>query len=301
MDARITFAFILKLVRYNALITVCPCCGHKFGGSLFEGCPACGVQAVGEPLSRPEHELPNYGRAISLATLGGLLLLTLLTFTGIAFKGQSGFWRFVGAAETAAWQLKFVVLPLALLGTIAGWRMLRGMKNNPQFAALPAAYGGVATLAVVAVLMANLIGITVPERLRQNQAQAEAATQAVGYTFHRAQLEYRNRFGSYAASLEDLKRLPDTDGSIARATAQMPDESYRPWSVQASAPGSKTLNGARVRPVSARVGTEATEGISFTNYELRLAGPDKLPNTEDDFILRDGLITKANAPLVRAR
>ena len=57
-----------------------------------------------------------------------------------------------------------------------------------------------------------------------------------------------------------------------------------------------------MRPVSARVGaTEATEGISFTNYELRLAGPDKLPNTEDDFILRDGLITKVNAPLVRMR
>ena len=286
------------------MITVCPCCGHKFGGSLFDGCPACGVQAVGEPLSRPEHELPNYGRAISLATFGGFLLVTLLVVAGIALYSRAsfGFWDFAAALETASWQLKFVVLPLSLIGAIASWRILRNMKNNPRFAALPAAYGGVAAMGLAALLMTNFIGITVPERLRQRQAQQEATTQAAGYTFHRAQLEYRNRFGTYAASIEDLRRLPDSDGSIAKAIGQMPDESYRPWSVQAAAPGGKTLNGARVRPVSARVGaTEATEGISFTNYELRLAGPDKLPNTEDDFILRDGLITKVNAPLVRMR
>jgi hypothetical protein len=82
----------------------------------------------------------------------------------------------------------------------------------------------------------------------------------------------------------------------------MPAESYRPWSVQASLPGGKTLNGARVRPVSARVGTtEATEGVSFTNYELRLAGPDKQFNTEDDWILRDGLMTKVDAPPVAVK
>ena len=82
----------------------------------------------------------------------------------------------------------------------------------------------------------------------------------------------------------------------------MPQDSYRPWSVQAAAPGGKTLNGARVRPASSRVGaSEATEGLSFTNYELRLPGPDKLLNTEDDWIMRDGVLTKLNAAPVRAR
>ena len=28
----------------------------------------------------------------------------------------------------------------------------------------------------------------------------------------------------------------------------------------------------------------------FTNYELRLPGKDKKPNTEDDLVVRDGLI-----------
>jgi hypothetical protein len=31
-----------------------------------------------------------------------------------------------------------------------------------------------------------------------------------------------------------------------------------------------------------------TERISFTNYELRMPGPDKLLDTEDDLIMRDG-------------
>lgn len=263
------------------------------------------MQAVGEPLAQPEHQLPNYGRAVSLATTGGLLALALLAFTLVAFAGvdkpQRSLGDFIWAAQTAAWQLKFVVLPLAFLGALAGWRMLRGMKNNPLFAALPAAYGGVALMSAVALLAAGLVGLSVPERLRLRRTQEEAATQTIGYTFHRAQLEYRSRYGTYAASLDDLKRLPDGNGSIAKALSQMTAESYRPWSVQASVPGGKTLNGARVRPASARVGaTEAAEGLSFTNYELRLAGPDKLPNTEDDWVVRDGLMTKVDAPIVRA-
>jgi hypothetical protein len=38
----------------------------------------------------------------------------------------------------------------------------------------------------------------------------------------------------------------------------------------------------------------ASEGISFTNYELPLAGADKLFGTEDDLILIDGVISKAS-------
>ena len=30
--------------------------------------------------------------------------------------------------------------------------------------------------------------------------------------------------------------------------------------------------------------------MSFTNYELRLPGKDKKRNTEDDLVVRDGLI-----------
>jgi hypothetical protein len=33
-------------------------------------------------------------------------------------------------------------------------------------------------------------------------------------------------------------------------------------------------------------------GLSFTRYELRLPGPDNKIGTEDDWAMRDGLITK---------
>ena len=36
------------------------------------------------------------------------------------------------------------------------------------------------------------------------------------------------------------------------------------------------------------------EGISFTNYELPLAGADKIFGTEDDLVLIDGVIFKAS-------
>ena len=33
-------------------------------------------------------------------------------------------------------------------------------------------------------------------------------------------------------------------------------------------------------------------GVSFTNYDLRLPGPDKILNTDDDFIVHDGVVMK---------
>ena len=36
------------------------------------------------------------------------------------------------------------------------------------------------------------------------------------------------------------------------------------------------------------------ERLSFTNYELPLPGPDKIMGTEDDLIVRDGVIYNAS-------
>lgn len=265
---------------------------------MFEGCPSCHAQAVGEPLARPEQQLLNYGRAGFLVALGTVLFLAFAVTTGLAwynlpFNGLK-FWDFVAAGETASWQLRYLALPVAVMGLLLGSRMVVTIKRNPRFAGLKLAYGGLAVTAVMALLMANLIGITIPARMQQQQIAADAGAQIDGYTIERATLTYRHRYGTLPASLDDLARLPDPDGSIARAVARIPTDSYRPWSVQAAAPGSKTLNGARVRPASARVGTsEATEGLSFTNYELHLPGLDRKLNTEDDWIMRDGVMQRA--------
>ena len=98
---------------------ICPCCGLKFDGDLREGCTGCGARAVGPPLARPEHELPSYGRALFVGATGALLLLAFLSSTAFAIYEQDTFslrfWNMVAAAETAAWRLKFMALPLALL------------------------------------------------------------------------------------------------------------------------------------------------------------------------------------------
>ena len=58
----------------------------------------------------------------------------------------------------------------------------------------------------------------------------------------------------------------------------------------AAAPTTKPLpRGGALRTVSLNTTADAPP-VSFTNYELRLPGKDKKPNTEDDLVVRDGLI-----------
>src|SRR5438067_1537880 len=149
-------------------MTVCPCCGFKFEGDLQrDGCKSCGARAVGPPLSRPAHELPFYGRALS-------------------------------AAETAAWRLKWIALPVILLTLWASSLICASIRRNPKrFAGSRIAHTGLTAAALVTVMIATFIGITIPERLRQRQLGLEAATSARLYTMHRAFLEYRALYGGY--------------------------------------------------------------------------------------------------------
>jgi len=97
-------------------LTTCPCCGFKFHGALSSGCKQCGARAVGEPLPRPAYELPSYGRALLLSVSGTLIVLVFLVQTIIAMvqrgTGWFGFWSWIAAAETAAWRLKWVSIPV---------------------------------------------------------------------------------------------------------------------------------------------------------------------------------------------
>ena len=68
----------------SKVVTICPCCGFRFEGSLNNGCQACGAQPVGEALPKPENELPYYGRSLLLAVIGTLMVAVFLTQTIIA-------------------------------------------------------------------------------------------------------------------------------------------------------------------------------------------------------------------------
>jgi hypothetical protein len=286
-------------------VTICPCCGFKFEGQLSLGCEACGARAVGEPLPKPEHELPSYARSLLLVATATLMVLVFLVQTIIAAAQRAplsfGFRSWLAAAETASWRLKWVALPVTIIVLWASRKVYRSMLQSPaRFCGLRCARTGLVASALVPLMMAILIGVTVPERLRQRQRGIEAGSYAEGYTFARAQFEYQIKYRTFPTDPKnDLKRLPDPDGSIAAFLKSHDFADYKTKGADVAAlPKRKqrTLSGAVIRNASVINETDDTlaEGLSFTNYEYRLPGPDKLMGTDDDLIVRDGVITKAS-------
>lgn len=283
-------------------MTVCPCCGFKFEGDLqTDGCASCGARAVGPPLSRTVRELPSYGRSLLVGVTGGVMLVTFLVSTIVALVERSsislGFWSIMGAAETAAWRLKWIAIPATIIGVWMGSWICRSIRRNPaRFMWSRVAHGGLWSVIVVSVLIATLIGITVPERLAQRELRQEAAIYAQGYTIQRALFDYRARYGSLPATLDELgKKLPDPDHSIADALAGINTTAYSPGADLAAIPKKKShsLRGAALRDASLRSVDDETEGgLSFTKYEMRLPGPDNKLGTDDDWMMRDGVIIK---------
>jgi hypothetical protein len=217
------------------------------------------------------------------------------------------FWSFMSAGETAAWRLKWIMIPLAIAVLWSTRKVYRSILEAPdRYCMIRYAKAGFLACAVVPLLTALLIGVTVPERLRQRQlaiaaGQYEAEHYALGYTFERAFLQYQELFEKLPDELEDLKQVPDPDGSIAAALRSLDPKvyptAYKPSAdVAAALPKRNSpVRGSAIKAsLSAANDVVIAEGLSFTNYELRLPGPDKLLNTEDDLLLRDGVITKAS-------
>jgi hypothetical protein len=285
-------------------LIICPSCGANVDGDLCIGCPSCGARAVGPPLAKAEHELPSFGRAsiafaagiVTLGTFLGLLIAVLVENKSI----RPSFWTLMTAGEVAAWRVKWVALPVLVTVLLGSARIMRTIRQSPsRFIGLRAARLGFAGAAVVTLLIATLIGITVPVRLERRQWGIEAAIYARGYTFNRALLEYRELHGTYPTDpdkyIEALRTLPDPDGSIAEALRYADPNGYQATTqLAAASTKSKPLvaRGVALRNVSSTTSAEPA-GVSFTSYELRLPSEHKLFASDDDFVLRDGVITKA--------
>jgi type II secretory pathway pseudopilin PulG len=281
----------------------CPSCGSNFEGDLCLGCPSCGARSVGPPLAQAEHELPSYGRAV-MAAGSGLAMSGVFVASMIAALIEFGafpprFGSIMAAGQVASWRLKWVMIPVAILVLWGGARIIRSIKATPgKFIGLRAARMGFAASVLVTVMIGTLIGVTIPERLRQRDLSIEAKWTARAYTFHRAQLEYRELHGTLPTEVKDLRTLPDSDGSIADALNFIDPNGYQAGSVLAAASTkSKPLvsRGSAIR--NAAPGANATAdhaGVSFTSYDLRLPGEDKILNTDDDFIVHDGVVTKVS-------
>lgn len=300
-------------------MTICPCCGFKSANSvrgvLSADCLSCGAHPVGEPLPRPEHELPSYARSLVLTVSGALIVLVFLTQTIIAMFQRStrgaisnlaafsmipfDLWSWIAAAETAAWRLKWVTIPVALLVIFASRKLYRSMLAEPgRFCGQRYALRGYLASAAVLLLILILIGVTVPERLRHRQWGIEAGTNALGYATDRVLLKYREKFGTLPSDTKDLARLPDPDGSIAALLKEIDASEYKVSAELAAVPkqNPRPLRGAVIRNASLSTAADEplSEGLSFTNYELRLPGVDRLLNTEDDLIVRDGVIIRVS-------
>lgn len=208
------------------------------------------------------------------------------------------FGSIVNAGEVAAWRLKWIALPVAMIVLWGGARIIRSIKANPsRFIGLRAARLGFAASVLVTVMIAGLIGITVPVRLERRQWGIDAATNARGYTIARAMLEYRELHGIVPSDndkvISELRTLPDADGSIAEALRYVDANGYQASTVLAAASTkSKSLvpRGSAILNASSSTAPTTDRGVSFTSYELRLPGPDKILNNEDDIIVRDGLV-----------
>jgi hypothetical protein len=287
-------------------LTICPCCGAKaHAAPATEPCAGCGALSVGPPLARPEFELPAYGLTAAVTGAGVLVALSFAASTAFALFERKpfslGLWNVVAAAETSAWRLKWALLPLSVAAFVGGARALAHVSREPsRFAGVRCALGGFATSAMVAVAMLTLIGVTVPTRLRQHALALEAARNAEAYDAVKALLEYQQQYGTLPTSAAELKKLPDPDGTMARAARMIAAGRYEPESTIASLPAAGKSRGRRstnvtVRPVSLRPGSEEPQGepLSFTNYTLRLAGEDKKLGTADDLLIRDGMILPA--------
>jgi hypothetical protein len=295
-------------------VTICPCCGFKSSvltAALSEGCASCGARSVGDPLPRPDHELPSYGRSLVLAVTGTLMVLVFAAQTVMSLVERvplsEGFYAagvgaldyrpWLAAAETAAWRLKWVMIPMTIVVLWGCRRLYRSVQQSPtRFCGLRYARRGYLASAFIPLLILILIGVTVPERLQQREDAVEAGFKALGYASDRVFLQYRDEFGTIPSEVKDLERLPDPDGSIAALLKEIETAGYKPGADLAAVPTKKPqpLRGAVI--LNASIGGDDTpsERLSFTNYELILPGADKLLGTEDDFIVRDGLIKKAS-------
>ena len=226
------------------------------------------------------------------------MVLVLVVQTVVAFlqrgTGSFGFWEWVASAETAAWRLKWISIPVMFVTLWFGLKLYRSIRQQPErFCGVNHARRGLLASSIVGLLIAILIGVTVPARLRQREMAKEAAILADIYTFERAMLEYRQKYKTFPADYQDLlEKVSDPDGALAA----MNPNGYRATADVAAVTTEKSqrLRGAMIRNASLSPDTEDTPsgGLTFTKYTMRFPGEDKILGNDDDWIGRDGMVMK---------
>jgi type II secretory pathway pseudopilin PulG len=265
---------------------------------------------VGPPLAKPEHELPSFGRAV-IAFVGGAVMMAIFFGSTVAtlIENKSlsirfwkiGFWTVVAAGETAAWRLKWLAVPVSVAVLWGGNVIVRSIRRNPEkFIGLRPARIGLSAAVTVLVLIAALIALTVPTRLRHRQWAIEAQTAARGYAIVRAMMTYRDLHGTFPSQDEligSLSTLPDPDGSIADALHFVDANAYQSTTALASGPSVKArpmlARGSALRNTQSKANLDP-QGVPFTSYRLRLLGEHRILSDADDIVIMDGVINQVS-------
>lgn len=217
------------------------------------------------------------------------------------FSDSLGFWNWVGAAETAAWRLKWISIPVLLITVTLGRKLYISVLNQPErFCGIKYARRGLLASSIVVLLIALLIGVTVPARLDQRQMSKDAAILAQWYTIERALVEYRIKYHTYPANMKELRdRIPDAYGELDQAIAGLHPKSYNAMGEVAAVSTDKprTQGGVAIKNASltSPADDETLGGLAFTTYVLTFPGEDKILGTEDDWVGTDGMIRKVSS------
>ena len=177
-----------------------------------------------------------------------------------------------GLSVAAFWFRPLVAV--AGVAVLLGVRAVRAARRNPEHhGGLRTAAAGLVLGSVVALAVAGIAVARIPRMLENRREAQAAATRAEMYHLAGMLHEYRAAYGAYPERIGDLDRL---EGNVAAPDARDSWERkivYAGYtSGIASAAGALTLN---------------------ANFELRSPGPDGLPNTPDDIVMRDGSIVDA--------
>jgi hypothetical protein len=161
---------------------------------------------------------------------------------------------------------------VAFAGVAVIWAALRAVRlarREPDW------YGGLrtsaATLAISVVASVGLAsyGLSrIPQALDNFRLRREAATHAAMYNYWNALEAYKSKFGSYPKNAQDFKKLTGVGAPLDDWARSIKYQSY----TDAIADRSIAIN-----------------GVPFSNFELRSAGPDGVLGNDDDIVMRDGL------------
>lgn len=224
------------------------------GGAVLRSAVECGCGArfVGEPLDEKPIKVQRLGPAMTSVAL----LAMVVTLSLVATK-----WMAL-AAPLVIW---------------SAWRALRLAKTDPEW------YGGyktaVTTFTVTTIVGAGLAtyGVAhIPQAIENYKLRRIAATEAAMYHYANELEEYKRTTGkgsSYPKNSQEFKKA---------VGGAMPTDYWDQSLKYDGQPGmlADKTNGPDNLPVST------------TSFVLRSVGPDGILGTDDDFIMRDGIIIR---------